>query len=164
MTQFPFNQSPPFSWLTKELGSSLSSSSSWSSSSKGFLQKTTFGTHWSRAGLLLHHLVVRSVGWLFVTMPKITKCTQKKWLLTAPLVITSKVKAFSRPEHIRKKRNNWSIHQLWHWIWPLVIILLFWKFGCLTVTLSNILILSFSVLETSSAPACEWIMIKLPKT
>ena len=159
------DQLPPFPDWPKNLAHHcLSSSSSWSSSSKGFLQKTTFGTHWSRAGLLLHHLVVCSVGWLFVTMPKITKCTQKKWLLTAPLVITSKVKPFSRPEHIRKKRNNWSIHQLWHWIWPLVIILLFWKFGCLTVTLSNILILSFSVLETSSAPACEWIMIKLPKT
>ena len=26
---------------------------------------------------LLHHLVVRSVGWLVVTMLKITKCTQK---------------------------------------------------------------------------------------
>ena len=56
-----------------------------------------------------------SFGWLVVCHhAKNNQMYTEKMVVDCPLVIISKVKPFSRPEHIRKKRNNWSIHQLWH--------------------------------------------------
>ena len=60
-----------------------------------FLQKTAF-SHWSRAGLHSDHPVV----WLFVTVPK-KASIHRKTLVDCPLVITSKVKFFLRPDKTR---------------------------------------------------------------
>ena len=56
-------------------------------------------SHWSRAGLHWDHLVVR----LFVRDHAENGPTHRKMVFDCPLVITSKVKLFFRPDKTRKK-------------------------------------------------------------
>ena len=60
-----------------------------------FLQKTTFS-------LVKSRLALGSPGYLFVAMSKMAQYTGK-WMLTAPLVIASKVKPFSILDRTRKE-------------------------------------------------------------
>ena len=62
------------------------------------LQKTVF-SHWSRAGLLLDHPGVR----LVVRHHAENGPIHREMVVDCPLVITSKVKLFFRPDKTRKK-------------------------------------------------------------
>ena len=61
------------------------------------LQKTAY-SHWSRAGLLWDHPVVRSVVRDYAENGPI----HRKMVVACPLVITTKVKFFFRPNKTRK--------------------------------------------------------------